>query len=84
MSSINDVPPDVIALHVASRLPFDKLCACVSCGGSLGAAALMLLRTVPRIRTLQELKFRERACVVLSCRCAALPTVFAGTMASIE
>ena len=66
MSSINDVPSDVIALHVASRLPFDKLCACVSCGGSLRSAALTLLRKAPRVRALQDLKFRERAYVTMS------------------
>jgi hypothetical protein len=61
MSSMDDVPRDVLASHVMSRLPFEKLCACVSSGGSLRAAALMLLQKVPRVRALQELKFRERA-----------------------
>ena len=61
MGSVNHVPPDVLASHVLSHLPFEKLCACVSSGGSLRAAALMLLQKVPRVRALQELKFRERA-----------------------
>ncbi len=61
MGSINDVPSDVLASHVLSNLPFEKLCACVSSGGSLRAAALLLLQKMPRVRALQELKFRERA-----------------------
>jgi hypothetical protein len=61
MGSISDVPQDVLASHVLSHLPFDKLCACACCGGVVSAAALAQLREVSRVRTLQELKFRERA-----------------------
>jgi hypothetical protein len=61
MKRINDIPQDVLASHVLSRLPFDKLCACVNCGSSLSTAALVALQKVARVRTLHELKFRERA-----------------------
>jgi hypothetical protein len=62
MNSISDIPQDVIVSHVLPHLKFDKLCACVSCGGILGAAALVQLGNIPRVRALQDLKFRERAC----------------------
>ena len=61
MMGINDVPLDVLAEHVLSRLPFDVICACVNSGGTLSAAALVLLKKVARVRTLQDLKFRARA-----------------------
>lgn len=61
MRSIGDIPKDVLASHVLSHLPFEKLCACVSAGGSLRPAAIEVLQAIPRVRALQELKFRERA-----------------------
>jgi hypothetical protein len=61
MRSIGDVPKDVLASHVLSHLPFERLCACVSAGGSLRPAAIEVLQRITRVRALQELKFRERA-----------------------
>ncbi len=61
MRSIGDIPKDVLASHALSHLPFEKLCACVSAGGSLRSAAIEVLQAIPRVRALQELKFRERA-----------------------
>jgi hypothetical protein len=61
MRSICDVPKDVLASQVLSRLPFDLLCACVTAGGCLRPAAVDVLQNITRVRALQDLKFRERA-----------------------